>query len=58
MAMRDVAIIGVGAHATGQFAEKELKEIAYPAVWNAIGMPAFSPQISMWRMSAIRSAAF
>jgi acetyl-CoA acyltransferase len=34
--MRDVAIIGVGAHATGQFAGKELKDIAYPAVWNAI----------------------
>jgi len=34
--MSDVAIIGVGAHATGQFAGKELKDIAYPAVWNAI----------------------
>jgi acetyl-CoA acyltransferase len=34
--MRDVAIIGVGAHATGQFAGKELKDIAYPAVWGAI----------------------
>jgi acetyl-CoA acyltransferase len=34
--MRDVAIIGVGAHETGQFAGKELKDIAYPAVWNAI----------------------
>lgn len=34
--MREVAIIGVGAHETGQFAGKELKDIAYPAVWNAI----------------------
>jgi acetyl-CoA acyltransferase len=34
--MRDVAIIGVGAHATGQFTEKPLKDIAYPAVWNAL----------------------
>jgi acetyl-CoA acyltransferase len=34
--MRDVAIIGVGAHATGQFTEKPLKDIAYPAIWNAL----------------------
>jgi acetyl-CoA acyltransferase len=34
--MREVAIIGVGAHATGQFTEKALKDIAYPAIWNAI----------------------
>jgi acetyl-CoA acetyltransferase len=34
--MREVAIIGVGAHATGQFTEKPLKDIAYPAVWNAL----------------------
>ncbi len=34
--MREVAIIGVGAHATGQFTEKPLKDIAYPAVWDAI----------------------
>ena len=33
--MREVAIIGVGAHETGQFAGKELKDIAYPAMWNA-----------------------
>src|ERR1700726_2736538 len=35
-AMREVAIIGVGAHATGQFTEKLLKDIAYPAIWNAL----------------------
>jgi acetyl-CoA acetyltransferase len=34
--MREVAIIGVGAHATGRFTEKALKDIAYPAVWNAL----------------------
>jgi acetyl-CoA acetyltransferase len=34
--MREVAIIGVGAHATGQFTEKSLKDIAYPAIWNAL----------------------
>ena len=34
--MREVAIIGVGAHATGQFTEKPLKDIAYPAIWNAL----------------------
>jgi acetyl-CoA acyltransferase len=34
--MREVAIIGVGAHATGQFIEKPLKDIAYPAIWNAL----------------------
>src|SRR5262245_64868632 len=35
-AMREVAIIGVGAHATGQFTEKPLKELAYTAVWGAL----------------------
>jgi acetyl-CoA acyltransferase len=34
--MREVAIIGVGAHATGQFTEKPLKDMAYPAIWNAL----------------------
>ena len=34
--MREVVIIGVGAHATGQFTEKPLKDIAYPAIWNAL----------------------
>jgi acetyl-CoA acetyltransferase len=34
--MREVAIIGVGAHPTGRFPEKSLKELAYPAIWNAL----------------------
>ena len=34
--MRDVAIIGVGAHATGRFRDKALKDLAYPAVWGAL----------------------
>src|SRR5207244_653963 len=34
--MREVAIIGVGTHATGQFTEKPLKELAYTAVWGAL----------------------
>jgi acetyl-CoA acyltransferase len=34
--MREVAIIGVGAHPTGRFVEKPLKELAYPAIWNAL----------------------
>ncbi len=34
--MREVAIIGVGAHATGQFTEKALKDLAYTAIWNTL----------------------
>ncbi len=34
--MREVAIIGVGAHPSGRFLEKSLKEIAYPAVSGAL----------------------
>jgi acetyl-CoA acyltransferase len=34
--MREVAIIGVGAHPTGRFVEKPLKELAYPAIWSAL----------------------
>ena len=34
--MRNVAIIGVGAHATGRFRDKSLKDLAYPAIWNAL----------------------
>ena len=34
--MRDVAIIGVGAHATGRFRDKPLKALAYPAIWGAM----------------------
>ena len=41
--MREVVIIGVGAHATGQFIEKPLKDIAYPAVWNALSDAGVKP---------------
>ena len=34
--MREVAIIGVGAHATGQFTDKPLKELGYTAIWGAL----------------------
>jgi acetyl-CoA acetyltransferase len=34
--MREVSIIGVGAHPTGRFLEKPLKAIAYPAIWGAL----------------------
>ncbi len=35
-AMRDVSIIGVGAHATGRFTDKAIKDLAYTAIWDAI----------------------
>jgi acetyl-CoA acetyltransferase len=41
--MRDVAIIGVGAHATGRFTEKPLKELAYTAVWGALADAGVAP---------------
>jgi acetyl-CoA acyltransferase len=41
--MREVVIVGVGAHATGQFTEKPLKDIAYPAVWNALNDAGVKP---------------
>jgi acetyl-CoA acetyltransferase len=34
--MRDVSIIGVGAHSTGRFTEKPMKDLAYTAIWAAI----------------------
>jgi acetyl-CoA acetyltransferase len=34
--MREVAIIGVGAHPTGQFTDKSIKDLAYPAIWGAL----------------------
>jgi acetyl-CoA acetyltransferase len=42
-AMREVAIIGVGAHATGQFTEKPMKELAYTAVWGALEDAGVTP---------------
>lgn len=41
--MREVAIIGVGAHPTGQFTEKPLKELAYTAIWNAMDDAGVAP---------------
>jgi acetyl-CoA acyltransferase len=41
--MREVVIVGVGAHATGQFTEKPLKDIAYPAVWSALNDAGVKP---------------
>jgi len=41
--MREVVIIGVGAHATGQFAEKPLKELGYTAIWGALDDAGVSP---------------
>jgi len=41
--MREVAIIGVGAHPAGQFSDKALKDIAYPAVWNALDDAGVKP---------------
>jgi acetyl-CoA acetyltransferase len=41
--MRDVSIIGVGAHPTGRFPEKPLKAIAYPAIWSALEDAGVSP---------------
>lgn len=34
--MRDVVIMGVGAHPTGRFRDKKLKDLAYPAIWGAL----------------------
>jgi acetyl-CoA acetyltransferase len=34
--MREVAILGVGAHPTGQFTDKPLKDLAYTAIWGAL----------------------
>jgi acetyl-CoA acyltransferase len=41
--MREVAIIGVGAHPTGRFMEKPLKAIAYPAIWGALNDAGVAP---------------
>lgn len=41
--MREVAIIGVGAHPTGQFTEKPMKELTYTAVWNALNDAGVKP---------------
>jgi len=41
--MREVAIIGVGAHPTGRFLDKSLKELAYPAIWDALNDAGLTP---------------
>jgi acetyl-CoA acetyltransferase len=41
--MREVSIIGVGAHPTGRFLEKPLKAIAYPAIWGALDDAGTAP---------------
>ncbi len=42
--MREVAIIGIGAHPSGKFTEKPLKELAYTAIWNAIQDAGIEPK--------------
>jgi len=41
--MREVAIIGVGAHPTGQFTDKPLKDLAYTAIWGALDDAGATP---------------
>ena len=41
--MREVAIIGVGAHPTGRFVDKPLKALAYPAIWDALDDAGVAP---------------
>jgi acetyl-CoA acetyltransferase len=41
--MREVAIIGVGAHPTGQFTDKSLKELGYTAIWGALEDAGVAP---------------
>jgi acetyl-CoA acetyltransferase len=41
--MREVAIIGVGAHPTGQFTDKSLKDLAYTAIWGALDDAGVTP---------------
>lgn len=41
--MREVCILGVGAHATGRFTDKALKDIAYPAIWDALNDAGVTP---------------
>ena len=54
--MREVSIIGVGAHPTGRFMDKPLKAIAYPAIWDALDDAGVTPADFRRPMSAIRSA--
>ncbi|MEI7804278.1 MAG: beta-ketoacyl synthase N-terminal-like domain-containing protein [Hyphomicrobiales bacterium] len=42
--MREVAIIGVGAHPTGQFTDKSLKDLGYTAIWGALKDAGVTPE--------------
>ena len=42
--MRDVAIVGVGAHPAGKFPEKALKDLGREAIWNALRDAGLGPQ--------------
>lgn len=41
--MREVVIIGVGAHPTGQFTDKSLKHLGYTAIWDALKDAGVTP---------------
>jgi len=41
--MREVVIIGVGAHPTGQFTDKSLKHLGYTAIWGALEDAGVTP---------------
>ncbi|MDH3235365.1 MAG: thiolase family protein [Alphaproteobacteria bacterium] len=41
--MRDVAIVGVGAHPAGKFPEKALKDLGREAIWNALRDAGLGP---------------
>ncbi len=42
--MRDVAIIGVGAHPTGQFTHLAMKDMAHVAIWGALDDAGVNPR--------------
>jgi acetyl-CoA acyltransferase len=42
--MRDVAIVGVGAHPAGKFPEKALKDLGREAIWNALRDAGLGPE--------------
>lgn len=41
--MREVAVLGVGAHPTGQFTDKSLKALAHTAIWAAFDDAGVTP---------------
>jgi len=42
--MREVAIVGVGAHPAGKFPEKALKDLGREAIWNALRDAGLGPE--------------